>query len=375
MLRRRKSEAQVSAVDAFESVATQVVDVIASAGLVLNDRGNVLRESPGAVQYGLVSNGRLVHAELVSLSDQARQQEGIVETEVELVVGPRSEKFWVHARAARFGENYVMLLVDDRTELKRLEETRRDFVANVSHELKTPIGAISLLAEAIQNATDDPEMVAKFAESMQRESVRLASLVQEVILLSKVQNGGLPESAGQVSLARVIQDAVERNQLLADQRQIRLAANADLKIEVFGDYEMLTAAVRNLIENAIVYSNVGGQVGVGLRVINGLAEISVTDSGIGIPESEQERIFERFYRVDPSRSRETGGTGLGLSIVKHAAQNHRGEVKLFSRLGVGSTFTLRLPTDVENSGDLKPEELGELAGAEGFEKAETRGAN
>jgi two-component system, OmpR family, sensor histidine kinase SenX3 len=352
LLRKRKPEAQLTAVDAFESVAAQVVDVIASAGLVMNERGNVLRESPGAAQFGLTQDGRLVHAELVALSERARKQTGVADVEIELSAKGRGEKFWVHARAARFGENYVMLLVDDRTELRRLEETRRDFVANVSHELKTPIGAIGLLAEAIQNATDDPAMVAKFAESMQRESVRLANLVQEVILLSKVQNSGLPESAGAVNLGRVVQDAVERNQLLADQNQIRLAAVADSKIEVFGDYDMLTAAVRNLVENAIVYSNPGDQVGVGLRLSEGYAEISVTDSGIGIPESEHERIFERFYRVDPSRSRETGGTGLGLSIVKHAAQNHRGDIKLFSRVGVGSTFTLRLPAPPAGSDPL-----------------------
>lgn len=349
LLRRRKPEAQLAAVDAFESVAAQVVDVIAGAGLVLNERGQVLRESPGAAKFGLTENGRLAHVELKNLTDQARVQGEVAQADLEISPGPRREKYWVHARAARFGENYVMLLVDDRTELKRLEETRRDFVANVSHELKTPIGAIGLLAEAIQNATDDPGMVTKFAESMQRESVRLANLVQEVILLSKVQNGGLAESAGAVNLGRVVQDAVERNQLLADQKEIRLAANADVDIEIFGDSDMLTAAVRNLIENAIVYSNSGAQVGVGLRENDGYAEISVTDSGIGIPEAEQERIFERFYRVDPSRSRETGGTGLGLSIVKHAAQNHRGEIKLFSRTGVGSTFTLRLP--IERAGN------------------------
>jgi two-component system, OmpR family, sensor histidine kinase SenX3 len=343
LLKKRKQVNQISAVDVFETVASQVVDVIASAGMVLDDLGNVLKASPGARQFGLVQNDRLVHGELVELTEKARKRAGVAELDIELAVANRHDKFWLHARAARFGERYVMLLVDDRTESRRLEETRRDFVANVSHELKTPIGAIGLLAEAIQNATDDPELVAKFAESMQRESVRLANLVQEVILLSKVQGGGLPENAGEVDLGQVIIDAVERNQLLADQSQIRLVYSAGSTAVVFGDYEMLTGAVRNLIENAIVYSNPGNQVGVGLRAIDDIAEISVTDSGIGIPEAEQERIFERFYRVDPSRSRETGGTGLGLSIVKHAAQNHRGEIKLFSRVGVGSTFTLRLP--------------------------------
>ncbi|MEY4560425.1 MAG: hypothetical protein RL460_402, partial [Actinomycetota bacterium] len=245
------------------------------------------------------------------------------------------------------GGEYVMLLVDDRTESKQLEDTRRDFVANVSHELKTPIGAIGLLAEAIQGATDDSEMVKKFAESMQKESQRLANLVQELIQLSKVQGARVGENSSEVDLAAVITDAVDRNLLLAEQRNIRVVSNAEPGTVVLGDYEMLVTAVRNLIENAIVYSNPASQVGIGLKVVNGVAEIAVTDSGIGISESDQKRIFERFYRVDPSRSRETGGTGLGLSIVKHVAANHGGEVKLFSQPGVGSTFTLRLPIDTQ----------------------------
>jgi two-component system sensor histidine kinase SenX3 len=335
--------------DVFETVAAQVVDVIASAGMLIDERGNVLRASPGAERLGLVQNARLVHAELANLAEQARKSERVVQLDTELTGANRRDKFWLHARAARFGEGFVMLLVDDRTEAKRLEDTRRDFVANVSHELKTPIGAIGLLAEAIQNATDEPETVAKFAESLQRESTRLANLVQEIIQLSKVQGGSLPDTAGPLDLGTVVADAIERNQLLAEHHQIRLVANAATETHVFGDTESLTGAVRNLIENAIVYSGSGSQVGVGLRALDGFAEISVTDSGLGIPEAEQERIFERFYRIDPSRSRETGGTGLGLSIVKNAAQSHGGEVRLFSRPGVGSTFTIRIPLiDQEN---------------------------
>jgi len=242
-----------------------------------------------------------------------------------------------------------MLLVDDRTDSRKLEETRRDFVANVSHELKTPIGAISLLTEAISGATDDPETIQKFAESLQRESQRLANIVQELIELSRVQGAKLSETSGDLDLATVIADAVDRNMVLAEQHSIKLASSAVGPVKMFGDYEMLTTAVKNLVENAIVYSEPGGQVGVGLRVVDSVAEIAVTDSGIGIPESEQERIFERFYRVDPSRSRETGGTGLGLAIVKHAAYNHRGEVRLFSKVGTGSTFTLRLPIEQQES--------------------------
>jgi two-component system sensor histidine kinase SenX3 len=154
---------------------------------------------------------------------------------------------------------------------------------------------------------------------------------------------GSVENAKVIELSAVVADAVDRNQVLADKRSVRLVSATDGDVRVLGDYEMLTTAVRNLIENAIVYSEPGTQVGVGVKVADGIAEISVTDSGLGIPESEQERIFERFYRVDPSRSRETGGTGLGLAIVKHVAANHRGEVKLFSQPGVGSTFTIRIP--------------------------------
>lgn len=342
-LARRADQAAESSVDAFEVVAAQVVDVLATAGVVLDLSNNVLRASPGAVQFGLVQNRRLIHGALVQLVDEARKSSGAVSRDIELETGLKRDTVYVHARAARFGDSYVMLLVDDRTESRKLEETRRDFVANVSHELKTPIGAISLLTEAISGATDDPATIQRFAESLQKESHRLANIVQELIQLSRVQGAKLSETSGELDLVTVISDAVDRNVVLADQHEIKLASNASGSVKFFGDYEMLTTAVKNLIENAIVYSEPGGQVGVGLKVVDGIAEIAVTDSGIGIPETEQERIFERFYRVDPSRSRETGGTGLGLAIVKHAAYNHRGEVKLFSKVGVGSTFTLRLP--------------------------------
>lgn len=342
-LARKADQTAESSVDAFEVVAAQVVDVLATAGVVLDLNNNVLRASPGAVQFGLVQNRRLIHGSLVQLVDEARKSSGAVSRDIELETGLKRDTVFVHARAARFGDRYVMLLVDDRTESRKLEETRRDFVANVSHELKTPIGAISLLTEAISGATDDPATIQRFAESLQKESQRLANIVQELIQLSRVQGAKLSETSAELDLITVISDAVDRNVVLAEQHEIKLASNATGSVKFFGDYEMLTTAVRNLIENAIVYSEPGGQVGVGLKVVDGIAEIAVTDSGIGIPETEQERIFERFYRVDPSRSRETGGTGLGLAIVKHAAYNHRGEVKLFSKVGVGSTFTLRLP--------------------------------
>jgi two-component system sensor histidine kinase SenX3 len=329
--------------DAVELLASQLIDVVASAGVVLDRSDLVLRSSPGATQLGLVSNGKLIDQTLKNLVDRARNKQESAEIEAEIETGLNRDKTWIHAKAVQFGDRYVMLLVDDLTEAKRLEDTRRDFVANVSHELKTPIGAISLLAEAITGATEDPAAITKFAQSLQKESQRLANIVQELIQLSRVQGANLADTIVQLDLGTVIADAVDRNQLLASQNNIRLASTVEGPIALQGDYEMLVTAIRNLVENAILYSEPGGQVGVGVKVIDDVAEITVTDSGIGIPESEQERIFERFYRVDPSRSRQTGGTGLGLSIVKHAASQHKGEIKIFSKVGVGSTFTLRIP--------------------------------
>jgi two-component system sensor histidine kinase SenX3 len=339
----RRARSERPETDAIELLASQLIDVVASAGVVLDQSNLVFRSSPKASQMGLIASGKLVHHELKDLVDGARSQGQPVEIEVEIETGLNRDRTWIHAKAVQFGDRYVMLLVDDLTEAKKLEDTRRDFVANVSHELKTPIGAISLLAEAITGATDDPAAVTKFAESLQKESQRLANIVQELIQLSRVQGANLADSIDLVDLGQVIADAVDRNQVLASQNKIRLVSEIDQAVKLRGDYEMLVTAVKNLIENAIVYSEPGGQVGVGIKVNNEIAEISVTDSGIGIPESEQERIFERFYRVDPSRSRQTGGTGLGLAIVKHAASQHKGEVKIFSKVGVGSTFTLRLP--------------------------------
>jgi two-component system sensor histidine kinase SenX3 len=241
-------------------------------------------------------------------------------------------------------EELVILLVEDITEAKRLDETRRDFVENISHELKTPISAISLLAEALQIALDDPEQVKKFATNLQRESKRLGSLVTKIIQLSRIQAGDLKGEIEVFDLGQTVDEAIELNQVLADSKGVKISAGTAEDIFVLGDAGLISMALKNLIENAVLYSDAGSLVGVGLTTEGDFAEVTVTDQGIGIPLDQQERIFERFYRVDPSRSRETGGTGLGLSIVKHAANNHGGEVTVFSRPNLGSTFTLRLPT-------------------------------
>lgn len=323
--------------------ATEVLDVLASAGLVIGSTDTVIRATDGALAMGLVNNRVLAHKKLRELVTTARESDEPVSLETTLSSGLRGNTTWVHVRAAKMSSENVLLLVDDRTEAHRLDETRRDFIANISHELKTPIGAISLLAEALQDASDSPEMVKKFSGDLLRESKRLGSLVKEIIQLSRLQSAEVASYAKLVELHEVVNEAVELNKHTAEARKVKIGVDAPAGIFVFGDQSMLVTAVRNLIENAITYSDENSQVGIGLAVSQNIAEIAVTDSGIGISAEDQKRIFERFYRVDPSRSRQTGGTGLGLSIVKHVAHNHRGEVAVFSRPGIGSTFTLRIP--------------------------------
>lgn len=340
----RRAELSVKADrDNIVDGATEVLDVLASAGLVIGSTGTVIRATDGALAMGLVNNRVLVHKRLRELVTTARESESPVSLETTIASGLRGNTVWVHVRAAKMSNDNVLLLVDDRTEAHRLDETRRDFIANISHELKTPIGAISLLAEALQDAGDSPDMVAKFSKDLYRESKRLGALVKDIIQLSRLQSAEVASGAQVIELHEVIDEAVELNKHAAEARKVRIGVDAPNDIYVYGDRSMLVTAVRNLIENAITYSDDNSQVGIGLAVSQNIAELAVSDSGIGISPEDQKRVFERFYRVDPSRSRETGGTGLGLSIVKHVAHNHRGEVAVFSKPGLGSTFTLRIP--------------------------------
>jgi two-component system sensor histidine kinase SenX3 len=327
----------------LSDASAELLEVLSAAAVVLNPANVAVRATAGALAMGLLRNRELLHPELGNLVDQARQSGAIEALDTEIKTGLRNNSVFVAARATAIGDGNVLLLVEDRTEAKRLDETRRDFIANISHELKTPIGAISLLAEAIADASDDPETVKKFSKNLGKESKRLSNLVKDVIQLSRFQSAEIVTNAELVDLSIVISEAVERNSFRAERKNIKVRFLAPEGTEVIGDHEMLVVAVKNLIENAIIYSDEGETIGVGLKVGDGVAEISVSDTGIGIQQEDQKRIFERFYRVDPSRSRQTGGTGLGLSIVKHVALGHKGEVRVFSKPGVGSTFTLRIP--------------------------------
>jgi two-component system, OmpR family, sensor histidine kinase SenX3 len=324
-------------------VAAEVLEALDIAAVIVDDSGRMVQATSDAQGFGFLPDRPLVELELVNLVTWARKSQETQHMEGQINVGGRPNKTWILATAAPIGNGFVILTLEDRTEARRLEETRRDFVANISHELKTPIGAIALLAETLQGATDDATAVMKFASSLQREANRLGHIVQEIIELSRLQAASHLPDAQMVSINEVINDAFDRTRILAEMKQMKVVANLTESVSVPGNYDQLATAITNLIENAINYSDENGQVGIALTKNADSAEIVVTDSGVGIAPEDQGRIFERFYRVDPSRSRETGGTGLGLAIVKHIALNHGGEISVFSKPGLGSTFTLVLP--------------------------------
>ena len=322
----------------------QVIEALESAGVVIGPSNNVVKASPGALSYGLVWNGALVHPELVHLVDQVRRNGDPVTNELHLARGPFGEaSIYLSVRVARLGTRYVLLLAEDRTESYRLDEVRRDFIANISHELKTPIGAVSLLAEALVSASKEPEQVKRFAKRLTKESERLARITQEIIELSRLQATDTLTKTDRVDVDFVVASAIDQNRVAAEANKVRIVSGGDAVAEVFGDQTLLTTAVDNLISNAIQYSPSGSRVGVGVSLTDGVVEIAVTDQGVGIPEDEIDRVFERFFRTDPARSRNTGGSGLGLSIVKHVVQNHGGDIRVWSQPGNGSTFTIRLP--------------------------------
>lgn len=324
-----------------------VLAVLRSSAVVVDRDETVLKASPAAHAYGIVADRRVTHPELRHLARQVRRDGVIRESELELARGPLGRgTLVVRARVAPLGSELVLLLVEDHTESRRVEEVRRDFLENVSHELKTPVGGLSLLAEALLGASDDPEAVRRFASRMQVESRRLTRLVQEIVDLSRLQVADTLQAPQLVDVGAVVAEAVDRCRVRANAQQAGLTTEATAEAadaQVYGDAGLLVTAVTNLVDNALAYSAPGSPVAVRTSVDDGLVSIAVSDHGVGISEAEQRRIFERFYRVDPARSRNTGGTGLGLAVVKHVCANHGGEVVVRSEPGVGSTFTVRLP--------------------------------
>ncbi len=292
---------------------------------------------------GLVNGQRVAAGELLDLVRRVRLDGQIHEEQLTLRRGRGRVVTHVTARVAPLGHQLVLALVEDRSRESRLEAIRRDFVANVSHELKTPVGALNLLAEAVTEAADDPEAVQRFSARMQIESERLTRLVQQIIELSRLQSDDPLEQVDPVSVDTIAERAIDRVRVDAAELGIRMQFTGMHGCQVMGDMDQLVVALGNIVENAIAYSSPGGHVTVSVRQVESRVEMAVTDRGVGIPQAEIERIFERFYRVDPARARATGGTGLGLSIVKHVVATHGGDVRVWSAEGEGSTFTLSLP--------------------------------
>jgi two-component system sensor histidine kinase SenX3 len=322
----------------------QVLDALESAGVVLDPSNNVIKTSPGALSMGLVVNQQLAHPELLELARGVRRNGEAVAEDLVLSRGPFGDaSMHVRVRLARLGSRYVLLLAEDRTEAFRLDEVRRDFVANISHELKTPIAAVGLLAEALGHAADEPTEVRRFADRLTTEAGRLGRLTQEIIELSRLQAQDALRQPELLDIDDVVAAGVDQNRVVAEADRITIAIGRKSRARVYGDERLLVMAVHNLVANAVHYSSAGSRVGVGVRVSDGVIEVTVTDQGVGIPEGDLDRIFERFFRVDQARARNTGGTGLGLSIVKHVVQIHGGDIRVWSQPGSGSTFTIRLP--------------------------------
>lgn len=317
------------------------------AGVVVLDGHDVVLANQPAYDLRLVRGSTLVGNQLARLVAEARAHGERVRDELELPWGD-GVRAVIATASAVVGSTRAVLVVQDLTESRRVEAVRRDFVASVSHELKTPVGALLLLAETVRDSVDgDPEAAQRFAERMVVEATRLSRLVQELMDLSRLQGGEPLPASDTIDVPRLVADAFDRVRLAAETAQIELASTQLDGLAVYGDVRSLTTALVNLVDNAIHYSPPGTRVTVAARSVHeasgAFVEVSVTDQGIGIAEADMDRVFERFYRSDPARSRETGGTGLGLAIVKHAVENAGGRVSVWSMEGVGSTFTLHLP--------------------------------
>jgi two-component system sensor histidine kinase SenX3 len=340
-------------------VAADALDALRIGVLVLDGDDRPVLANPAAFDLGLVRSDReddarptQVHAVIRTLAGQVRRSGARREVELDLPRGgggrPVGEPLGVRVRVVPltsddYPPGHVAVEATDVTEAHRVARVRRDFVANVSHELKTPVGALALLAETLLDAADDPEASRRFAERIHHESQRLARLVKELLELSRLQGAEPLPSQVPVAVDRIINEVIDRTRTAATAKNIDVHFAGSRGLTVYGNEGQLVTAVANLVENAVAYSPDETKVTIEAHVANDLVGIAVVDQGIGISAKDRDRIFERFYRADQARSRDTGGTGLGLAIVKHIAVNHGGRVDVTSTPGQGSTFTLRLP--------------------------------
>lgn len=350
-LRRKKYEGHHELSFATSEVQ-EMLDALGFASIILGPGNRIDYYSQAAVTLGVIRDEKIVGESLLALLRTVRRTKLQQSVQIEMPRGPIGEGVRKLSVTAHYLVDYDSLVATftDESEAERIDAVRRDFVANISHELKTPISALRTLSEAVTVASEDPQLN-KFAVMMQSQVERLSTLVQEIIDLSRLQDADPLLDAVHVDIDEAVSEAIDQCQILADSREIEIVRGPLVHVNVVGDRTHLIMAFHNLIENAINYSPDRTRVTVNTTVSDNILEVVVIDQGVGISEADQARIFERFYRVDPARSRETGGTGLGLSIVKHVVGNHGGDISVWSSEGVGSTFTIRLPIAEESSED------------------------
>lgn len=344
---RQATDAEANQVTTVSQVLHLAVQGSPTALAVLDRSQEIVMSNPAAHEMSLVHD-RAVNPDVWQTAQEVFEDK---ETRtVDLAIpkrrtGHRVTQFKAVIKPLTLNDGrFVIIYGTDESENVRMESARRDFVANVSHELKTPVGGIALLAEALLQDPGDQETVEYFGNKVYKEASRMADMVSELISLSKLQGAeALPEMEP-LAVDDLIEEALSRNHLAAEARSIELNRGASVGVQVKGDRSLLVTALSNLVSNAINYSPEKMPVSVSQKVVDGgVVLIRVTDRGIGIAPDDQKRVFERFFRVDQARSRQTGGTGLGLAIVKHVVANHGGNIKLWSRPGTGSTFTIELP--------------------------------
>ena len=321
------------------------LNAIDRESLILDAGSKIVFSTPGCVNLNIVKDEKLNSEEMLALVRAVRRTNKNQEGSVEVARGPIGEgKRELQLTVSTISDDgLVLVMIDDEGEKQRVDAVRRDFITNISHELKTPITALSLNSDALLEIKNEPDQVVKFANKIKLQANRLNELVKEIINLSKLQDSDPLDMAHEVEILDAVKEAIDQCETTAESRNIWIDLDESQEAVVIGNREQIVMALHNLIENAINYSAEGTRVNVVVKREGQIVEVLVKDQGIGIADSEIDRIFERFYRVDPARSRATGGTGLGLSIVKHVAKNHGGEVKVWSSPGVGSTFSIRLP--------------------------------
>jgi two-component system sensor histidine kinase SenX3 len=352
ILERRQRRAITEAGITVSQMLQDVVSLAPIGMVVVDSHRDVVFINDRATELGLVRDRQLDERAWCAAQRVLATGEGV---EVDLSQPQRAApgrsglSVRGHVRLlSKQDPRFAVVYVDDQSEQARMEASRRDFVANVSHELKTPVAAMGVLAEALLESADDPETVHHFGRKILTESQRLANMVGELIELSRLQGAEpLPNLDG-IDVDSVVSEAISRHKVAADNADIKVTTDAPSGFRVLGDQSLLVTALANLISNAIAYSPDGSKVSISRRRRGDNIEIAVTDRGIGIARADQERVFERFFRVDKARSRATGGTGLGLAIVKHVAANHNGSIRLWSQPGTGSTFTLSIPAYPNN---------------------------